>query len=156
MVVSRIPSFVEDLEICCYQVTELLRTCCCFIHAFLVRSTCNLVSPWDLTILVILQVNRSTVLPWCLLSESFESESKEMYACAGISASSRFSVRSSCHGGRSLSCFQLLPCVTLMVVPRYFVNVLDSIVLFRWQSFSTPKNGMTHSLATGRTCYTLP
>ena len=60
------PPFIENLVICCYQVTEIFCPKYCFANALPARSPRNLGSLADFAISVFREVSINTALPGCL------------------------------------------------------------------------------------------
>ena len=106
MVVSRLVSCVEDFVIYRYQVTEFLCSWCWFTTSPSARIPCNLVSRADLAILVFRVVRMNTVLPLAPLLYNVQIwVMRNVCGCWRSSTSSRFSVTSTSHSGRSRKLF---------------------------------------------------
>ena len=106
MIVSRFTSFTENLVICCCQVTKLFCSWNRSLIALSARSPCYCDSQADVVISVLREVIiKMLCLPETTFPRGSDAESREELAgaslCSGRLSSTRFSVNSSNHSGRS-------------------------------------------------------
>ena len=93
VIVSRVTSLIENFVICCYQVTEFFCTRYCFTSALPARSPRNLGS-LAFAMSIFWEVS-------CHFRDVPHLSDEKVFASAGTSASSRLSVNSFNHFGRS-------------------------------------------------------
>ena len=106
MTVSRFTSFTKNFVICCYQVTKVSCSRYCIANGSSARSPCHLGLHADVAVSVLREVSANTVLArYHFFPRGSEADSREELAgaslCAGTLSSTRFSVNSSNHSGRS-------------------------------------------------------
>ena len=102
---SRFSALIEDFVICCHQVTKLFFSRYCCDSASSARSPRNLGSLADFIISVFREVSINTVFPACHFRRTFRVWVMGSVCECCTSVSSRLSVHSSSHSGRSRNRF---------------------------------------------------